>query len=92
MLTYTERNRVWRSDDLRTLRSSLGTIGNIRAAAKRLDRSAAEVEGMVRDLGWNRQPLAPMTALAHSPQRRRALGGGAFDLVSRSVTSATCLF
>jgi hypothetical protein len=67
MMTDTKRNRVWTSDDLRTLRSSLGTNGNIRAAAKRLDRSAAEVEGMVRDLGWNRQPLAPDDGTSSQP-------------------------
>ena len=55
-----ERNRVWTSDDLRALRVALRTTENIEAAAKRLDRSPAEVEGMARDIGWiEGPPLAP---------------------------------
>ena len=53
-------NRVWTSDDIRVLRSALGTAGSVREAAKVLDRDAAEVEGMARDLGWiDSPPVAP---------------------------------
>jgi len=55
-----ERNRVWTTDDLRALRVALRTTENIKEAAKRLDRSPAEVEGMARDIGWiEGPPLAP---------------------------------
>jgi len=59
-MTQMERNRVWTSDDLRALRFALRTTESIAAAAKRLDREPAEVEGMARDIGWiEGPPLAP---------------------------------
>jgi hypothetical protein len=60
LMTLRERNRVWTSEDIRVLRSALGTTGNVRAAAKYLDRDPTEVEGMAADLGWiDSPPLAP---------------------------------
>ncbi len=59
-MSQMEKNRVWTSDDLRTLRSALRTTENIKEAAKRLNRDPAEVEEMARDLGWIvGPPLAP---------------------------------
>ena len=58
LMTLRERNRVWTSDDIRVLRSALGTAGNVKEAAKRLDRDAAEVEGMAPRPWMDRQPAA----------------------------------
>ena len=53
-------NKVWTSDDVRTLRTELLATRDLREVADVLDRPVNEVEEMARDLGWiEAPPIAP---------------------------------
>ena len=54
-------NKVWTSDDVRTLRTELlRPRADLREVADVLDRPVNEVEEMARDLGWiEALPIAP---------------------------------
>jgi hypothetical protein len=53
-------NKVWTSDDVRTLRTELLATRDLREVADVLDRPVNEVEEMARELGWiEAPPIAP---------------------------------
>jgi hypothetical protein len=49
-------HKLWTSDDLKILRRELIAQRDLREVAAILDRSAEDVEGMARDLGWIETP------------------------------------